>query len=348
MQEAVLPAAVPQTDHRKFLASAPELIELLPIGIYACDADGRVRWFNSKAADIWGRRPRIYDDTELFCGFHEASSFDGRPLERDETAVAQALRTGEPIHGKEATVERPDGSRITAIININLVRDERGEVIGAIKCFSDVSESKDQCRSAEAQQRILFSELNHRIKNNFQMLLAMLGTAKRGARHPETITILTEALQRVGAMAAAQQSLHRADHVESYDSREFMSALYANVAPSLGHGVRMECSATAGELQNATAMPLALIITELAINAAKHGASPGAAVEIKITLQRDADNFMLTVDDNGPGFELKTDRRSSGLNLVNGLAHQIGGTFEVTRNAGAHCTVKFPATTQAA
>jgi two-component sensor histidine kinase len=127
-----------------------------------------------------------------------------------------------------------------------------------------------------------------------------------------------------------------------------MSALYANVAPSLGHGVRMACSATAGELQNATALPLALIITELAINAAKHGGGEDGVVEIKVKLRRDADNFLLTVDDSGPGFELKTDRRTSGLNLVTGLAHQIGGTFEVSRNTGARCTVTFPASAQAA
>jgi two-component sensor histidine kinase len=58
--------------------------------------------------------------------------------------------------------------------------------------------------------------------------------------------------------------------------------------------------------------------------------------------------FTLTVQDNGPGFELKPDRRGSGLSLVSGLAQQIGGSLEVAPVRGARCTVKFPAGDKAA
>jgi hypothetical protein len=64
-------------DPAGMLAAPPDFIEMLPIAIYACDAKGRVRWFNERAADSVGRRPRIGDDTELFCGSFKLFGLDG-------------------------------------------------------------------------------------------------------------------------------------------------------------------------------------------------------------------------------------------------------------------------------
>jgi PAS domain-containing protein len=94
------------------LLDAPsELIELLPVAAYACDASGRVLWFNRRAAELWGRAPRVGDDTELFCGSYRLY-FGGRLIGREETPMAHALRSGEAVQGIEGVVERPDGSRI--------------------------------------------------------------------------------------------------------------------------------------------------------------------------------------------------------------------------------------------
>jgi PAS domain-containing protein len=45
---------------------SPGFLEQLPIAIYACDARGRILWFNARAAELWGRSPRIGDESELF------------------------------------------------------------------------------------------------------------------------------------------------------------------------------------------------------------------------------------------------------------------------------------------
>src|SRR5437868_263196 len=45
----------------ELLRAPPDFLELLPLAIYACDADGRILWFNSRASELWGRRPAIGD-----------------------------------------------------------------------------------------------------------------------------------------------------------------------------------------------------------------------------------------------------------------------------------------------
>jgi len=89
-------------------------------------------------------------------------------------------------------------------------------------------------------------------------------------------------------------------------------------------------------------VPLALIVNELVTNAAKHGVNGRGQGSIKVCLIRNADSFVLQVEDDGPGFELaETRRRSSGLGLVMGLVRQISGSLKVARVPGARCTVEF-------
>ncbi len=128
--------------------------ELLPLAIYACDAEGRVLGYNRLAAELWGRQPAIGDDSELFCGSHKLI-FDGREIGRDETPMAHVLRTGQAINGVEGIVLRPDGSRIWAMVHINPVRDETGKIVGAINCFHDItSQKKNESRLREQDQRL--------------------------------------------------------------------------------------------------------------------------------------------------------------------------------------------------
>jgi len=111
-----------------------EFLEQLPVAVYACDARGRILWFNSRAAELWGQAPRIGDDSELFCGSYKLF-FDGRLISRQQTPTAEVLRTGKPICGVEGRVERPDGSHSPAVVNIQPILDEDGNAVGAINCF---------------------------------------------------------------------------------------------------------------------------------------------------------------------------------------------------------------------
>lgn len=124
------------------------------MAIYACDAAGRLLAFNRRAAELWGREPRLGDDSELYCGSYRLI-FAGREIGRHETPMAHVLRTGEPLQGVEGIVIRPDNSRIWAMVHINPVRDESGRLIGAINCFHDISAQKEtESRIREQDQRL--------------------------------------------------------------------------------------------------------------------------------------------------------------------------------------------------
>jgi hypothetical protein len=85
-----------ESDFERLFRVAPAFIQMLPVAIFWCDSRGRILGFNRRAAELWGRQPRIGDDTELFCGSSRLY-FNGRQIRDQETPVAQVLRTGNPI-----------------------------------------------------------------------------------------------------------------------------------------------------------------------------------------------------------------------------------------------------------
>lgn len=138
-----------------------EFLELLPIAAYACDAAGRILWFNERAAALWGREPGLGDDSERFCGSYRLF-FGGREISHEEAPMAAVLRTGEPVHGAEGQVERPDGSRVWATVHIEPVKDAAGRVLGAINCFHDTTElhqARAEIAASEAQTRRLLDAM---------------------------------------------------------------------------------------------------------------------------------------------------------------------------------------------
>jgi len=148
-----------------FFGAAPAaqaLLDLLPVGIYTCDRDGRIESFNRRAAALWGREPKLRDPAELFCGSHQIYRLDGVAVPRAEIPMAEVLRTGIAAADVEAIVERPDGARFVALVNITPLRDADGNVIGAVNCFQDITEQKqaqDMLRQAERHWRELLEAM---------------------------------------------------------------------------------------------------------------------------------------------------------------------------------------------
>jgi PAS domain S-box-containing protein len=125
------------------LGSQAYLIELLPMAAYAVRAPhGEIAWFNSRAAELWGRAPVIGDTDERFCGAHRLYHPDGTYMAHCHTPVALSLSTGITVHEEEVVIERPDGSRVTVSVHIDPIRDQNGKIIGVVNFFRDITEKK--------------------------------------------------------------------------------------------------------------------------------------------------------------------------------------------------------------
>jgi PAS domain S-box-containing protein len=313
-----------------------DLLAAIPAAIYTTDATGKITYYNEAAVEFAGRRPTIGSDE--WCVTWKLYWPDGTPLPHNQCPMAVALKEGRPIRGKEAVAERPDGTRVPFIPFPTPIRDSSGKVVGAINMLVDVSERKE----AESHQRMLMRELNHRVKNNMQMLQSVLFTATRQTQSHEARKVLEDASNRITAMAAAQRVLYDTNDATRFGAGKFLEAVCSTAQQIFPSNVRIVCEAASGQLENDAAMPLALILNELLTNAAKYGCRETGENAIRVGLTNGDGNFLLYVEDDGPGFDLNSvDKQSSGLKLVQLLARQLHGHLEVACQPRSRCSVRF-------
>jgi PAS domain S-box-containing protein len=311
-----------------------ELLAAIPAAIYTTDADGKITYFNEMAVDFAGRTPVLGEDE--WCVTWKLYRPDGTPLPHDQCPMAIALKEGRAVRGVEAVAERPDGTRVPFAPFPTPLKDSAGKIVGAINMLVDLSERKQ----AETQQRLLLNELNHRTKNNMQVLQALLYGAARSAKSEEARQVLHEASGRIAAMAAAQRVLYGTTDASRFDAEKFLGAVVETIQQTLPPGAGIVVAGANGMLSNDMAMPLALILNELVTNSAKHGNADGS---VRVRLTEDSGRFELAVEDDGPGFDLEAVRgTSSGLRLVLGLARQLHADFKVSR-APSCATLRFAA-----
>lgn len=141
VEEFPLSARRNPTEYEVLLTAGASTLEAIPGAVYLCDAEGLLVAYNSEAAALWGRSPDA-DRKERFCGSHRLFHSNGTLLPHEDCPMATALREGTPTRNGEVTIERPDGTRIEALVNIRALRDHAGRIEGAINCFHDVTARK--------------------------------------------------------------------------------------------------------------------------------------------------------------------------------------------------------------
>jgi PAS domain S-box-containing protein len=119
------------------------LFDLVPVAVYVCDPTGVIREYNQRAVELWGCEPGSNGTAPRFCGSYKIYYPDGRFMPHEECPMARTLR-GEILEPKdlEIVIERPNGERRQVVPAPHILRDDRGEIIGAINCLYDFTEHK--------------------------------------------------------------------------------------------------------------------------------------------------------------------------------------------------------------
>jgi PAS domain S-box-containing protein len=131
------------------------LLDALPAAAYTCDADGRITYFNRRAADAWGREPKLNDPADRYCGSFRMFTSEDASVPHDQCWMARCLLENKQYFGEEIGVERPDGHRLVVQAYATPFYDRQGKLAGAVNIILDVTERK----RAERQLRQSEEEL---------------------------------------------------------------------------------------------------------------------------------------------------------------------------------------------
>ena len=163
-----------------------------PIAMYSCDSAGVIQEYNQGAVKLWKGEPKFGDTDEQFRSSFKTYLPNGTLMPFSKSAMTRVLKSEMPaMHDLEVDVERPDGSRITVVVNVVPLKDDQGRVNGAITCFYDITE-RSRLEHKLQQQAEALTDLDRR-KDEF---LAMLSHELRNPLAPLTNAVHMLRLQK--------------------------------------------------------------------------------------------------------------------------------------------------------
>jgi len=215
------------------------------------------------------------------------------------------------------------------------------ETIGRMK---DLVEEKDRLLD---QKQILAEELQHRVRNNLQLVHAMLTRKLDEAADPDGQKTLRAIARRVSTLAQVYDQLLGAEMTRTLNFGNYVKALCDNLSEvqALPDGkVTLTCDSELVYLDLDAATALGIVVAELVTNSYDH-AFPGGKGSIRVAIRASVDDermAIMTIADDGRGFVAESNSRRHGLGLVRRLVEQVRGVMKLDSDDGAVWTIDFP------
>ncbi|MDN3565561.1 sensor histidine kinase [Paeniroseomonas aquatica] len=292
-----------------------------------------------------------------------AKGLSGKPwtlLAGEEQDVPAPRSLGEAIPAGQDRIgtfrmNRPEGGPALVDAYANLIEDDEGVPAYRMAVLVDIGahapDLKQELADRLREKDLQLQEIQHRVKNNLQMIAALIRIEARNAQggmdpapfdrlagRIEAIQILYGLLSdsdRDGSRAAAGQ-------VSTIDLGSYLSDIASSVMRSHAvEGIRLDLKVDSYPVSVNVAMPTGLVVNELLTNALKH-AFPGLGRERQggtITLHSlsDGEGCRLTVADDGIGLPAGAEwprRGKLSAMIVQSLRQNARASFTVESRPG--------------
>ena len=206
--------------------------------------------------------------------------------------------------------------------------------------------NKDLSYSIE-ENKILYKEVHHRVKNNFQIISSLLNLQHGIEEDERGKKVLTDAQGRIQSMSLVHELLYRKNEVKRIDFKTYTKELVASIFKSLTDvsgniSYTVDCGDETFDLE--VAVPLGLMMNEAITNSVKYAFTDQESGKIDIILAKNGINYTLIIKDNGKGIPaeyLEGRFETLGIELINILSQQLEGELKISNENGARIEVKF-------
>lgn len=187
------------------------------------------------------------------------------------------------------------------------------------------------------EKEVLLKEIHHRVKNNLQVITSLLSLQSSFIADEQTKGLFRYCQYRVNSMAMVHKMLYQSNDLTHINYHEYVSNLLHNLVTSMqgsSHEIKIDIDIPDIHLNIDTAIPLGLLINEIATNALKYGLrDTGGTFHLKIR-KLDHGKYKMLIGDDGIGFPDDVNFRNTnslGLILIHRLTVQLSGTIEKDR-----------------
>ena len=241
----------------------------------------------------------------------------------EATTILERIRNGERLEHYETVRQRKDGSLVDISLTVSPIKDGAGTIVGASKIARDITER----RRAQDHQQMLLREMEHRIKNLFNVAASVVELSVRGADTPKALAAAVRdrlsALSRAHALTLAKPSTIAPG---SAGPTMMLDLIETIVAPYQGQQPRIFITGVDWSLGRTATTSLALLFNELATNAAKYGSLSTPDGFVAVTSSRHGDRIhVVWAERGGPLVSSSDGKEGFGSALARGVAQQLDG-----------------------
>jgi PAS domain S-box-containing protein len=195
-------------------------------------------------------------------------------LQNEETEIIKRVKAGDRVASYETTRRRKDGTYISVSLTISPIKDTDGKIIGASKIARDITATKEN----ERRIRLLMREVNHRVKNQFAVILSVVQETSRRATDPREFE--EQLRDRIMALSRSHDLLVTSE----WSGASLLDLLQEHLKP-FGHDQQISLSGPLVTLQPNAVQHLGMAFHELGTNSSKYGALASGVGRITIDWQ---------------------------------------------------------------
>ncbi|HEX8594501.1 MAG TPA: histidine kinase dimerization/phosphoacceptor domain -containing protein [Pseudomonas sp.] len=293
-----------------------ELADNAPVMIWRSRPDKLCDWFNQRWTTFTGKT------LEQLIGYGWADDVHVEDIQRCVSTYHTAFdaRTSYTLSYR---LRRGDGE-FRWLLDNGAPYYRNGEFAGYFGSCIDITDQREM----EEQQRVLLSELNHRVKNNLQLIISLLQISNLRAKGDEAKALLQTAITRITGIGAVQDELHRSSNGR-IDLADYLPKLARGVIKAQSGGLSTLCAETQSvHVSLQMASNLGLMLNELMGNAVKHcQGGPDSRIGLYLSMLDDG-TAQIAVTDDGKGFSEETlaqfsqPRGKRTINLIDALSQR--------------------------
>ena len=211
----------------------------------------------------------------------------------------------------------------------------------------EIGEQNIALRHLVNEKEWLVKEIHHRVKNNFQTVMGLLGTQTIYLKDEVAIDAIADGQHRIHAMSLIHQKLYQTENMSAINMADYINELvdYLRDSFTANKRIRFNLQIQRIDLDLSHCIPLGLILNEAITNSIKYAFPDCREGLIFVALKQDLSGHVsLTIEDNGIGLPegfIAAKQNSMGMNLMRGLCTEIGAKFSMHSQQGTQIAVSF-------
>lgn len=252
----------------------------------------------------------------------------------------------------EKEYRRKDGKIIPIELRTFLIRDDAGNPSAMWAIVRDISKRKlaeAKLLTALQEKDTLLREVHHRVKNNMQTVITLIGMRRPEIHDKVALRVMDELQEQIRTISVIYEELFNSERLSRVSMQPYFELLASNLIKTfhIGNHLRVDVDCKEMVLDAKWAMPCGLIVNELVTNALKYAFPPtfNEQAVVAVKLWKEGTKHTLQISDNGAGLPDSLDKQNPstiGLQLVNLWAkHQMSGTLDMKTNNGTAFTITF-------